>query len=344
MSGWTRWWVAVMCAVVVAFGAVRAIATEGPAAPRQRTRIGLLGLEAAPGAEQAFRLLASEAPGIMRQVESDLDIRPARFYRIVLVPPSGARDPYIEQLDTEAPPWAAAFMVPRLRIGVIRTAEASRYPYGTLEATLAHEATHQLLFDAVGGRIPLWFNEGVATLQGRRWSFVDMVVHSTALLTSRLPPLAQLDAAFHADDSKAQLAYSASFGFVSWARNRYGPVFIRSVLREVRTRPFDAAWRSAAGGRTLEEDEQAWRRVTVLRYRWLPIVTASSTLWIVVMLLALAAGLRKRARAQRLREQWDREDAEEDERAEAWLEAYEADVGSPTPAQERPADDRPPAS
>jgi hypothetical protein len=341
MSRWTRWLLGLLAAAVVATATLAMAADDAPST-RPKTRIGLLGLEAAPGAEPAWRQLSIAAPRILRQVETELEIHPARYYRIVLVGPLGPRDPELERLDNEAPPWAAAFMVPRLRIGVIRIAEASRYPYGTLEATLAHEATHQLLDDAVGGRIPLWFNEGVATLQGRRWSFQDMVVHSTSLLTQRLPPLAEMDAAFHGDDAQAQLAYSASFGFVSWARSRHGPAFVRDVLREVRTRRFEAAWRHVAG-RSLDEDERAWRRVTVLRYRWLPIVTASSTLWLSITLLALAAGVRKRARVRRLREQWDREDAEEQALAERLPDGFEQpnEFERPPELEPRPPSERP---
>jgi len=278
---------------------------------RPHARIGLLGLEAAPGAEPAWRRLTIAAPGILSQVEADLGVHPTRYYQIVLISPTGPHDPGLQRLDDEAPPWAAAYMVPRLRVGVIRVAQAARYPYGTLEATLAHEATHLFLDDAVGGRIPLWFNEGVATLQGRRWSLEDMVVSTTALLTSRLPALAELDEYFHGSDSEAQLAYSASFGFVSWATHRYGPAFLREVLRGARTRPFADAWQAAAG-RSLADDEKSWRLGAVLRYRWLPLLTASSTLWLGITLLALAAGVRKRSRIRKLREQWDREDTEDE--------------------------------
>src|SRR5262245_28327491 len=56
----------------------------------------------------------------------------------------------LRPIDRAAPPWAAGYMIPSLRLGAVRLAQASQYPYGTLESALAHEATHMLLHDAVG--------------------------------------------------------------------------------------------------------------------------------------------------------------------------------------------------
>jgi hypothetical protein len=226
---------------------------------------------------------------------------------MVLIPPGVLRDSDLIRLNAAAPPWAAGFTLPALRIGAIRVAAASQYPYGTLESVLAHEATHMLLHDAADGRLPLWFEEGVATWQGRKWSLEDVVVYSGALLTSDLPRLAELDSAFHSSAGEAQLAYAASFAFVSRAVRSHGPHFLREMLREAGRRPFAEAWQAVTGA-SLEATETAWRRDSLIRYRWLPVLTASSTLWVGISLLAMVAGARRRARAQKMREQWRAEE------------------------------------
>jgi hypothetical protein len=81
------------------------------------------------------------------------------------------------------------------------------------------------------------------------------------------------------------------------------------VLRGTRERDFARAW-LAASGATLERSERAWRRECLLRYRWFPILTASSTFWLAITLLSVIAGAFKRARARRLRERWAREEPE----------------------------------
>jgi hypothetical protein len=275
-----------------------------------RERVGLLTLEGPPGTERAVHALAGRARELLPQVEAELGARPAKHFRIVLVPRGGLAEPDLARMDQSAPPWAAGYMIPEQRVGAIRIAQAASYPYGTLESALAHEATHMLLHDAVGRGLPLWFEEGAATWQGRRWGTEDMWIYTRALLTSDLPMLADLDSAFHASAADAELAYAASFSFVAWNVHRHGPGLVRGVLREMKSRPFAAAWEVVTGV-PLERAEAAWRQETLMRYRWIPILTASSTLWMLIALLAVWAGIRRRARARAAREQWEATEKDE---------------------------------
>lgn len=272
-----------------------------------REWIGLLSLEGPPASERAIHRLTLPAQEILPHLETTLGARYARRFRIVLIPPGGIADSAFARIDQAAPPWAAGYMIPSLRLGAIRVAQASQYPYGTLESALAHEATHMLLHDKVGRRLPLWFEEGVATWQGRRWSAADTWVYTRSLLTSDFPALADLDSSFHAGAAEADLAYAASFAFVSWSVRQHGPDLVRRILREMETRPFAAAWQTVTHA-PLAQAEAGWRRDSLIKYRWIPLLTASSTLWIVIALFALVAGIRRRARARAIREQWDAEE------------------------------------
>jgi hypothetical protein len=231
---------------------------------------------------------------------------------MILIPAGEIRDPTLARFDAEVPEWAAGYVDPARRLGAIRVALSAQYPYGTLESVLAHEATHQMLNDAVGDRIPLWFNEGVATMQGRRWSFDDYRIVTTTLLTSDLAQLSALDSMFHASEPEAEVAYAASFSFVSWSARAYGPAFLRDVLHATRDRRFEQAWRQRAGV-PLEESERLWRRASTFHYRWIPILTASSTLWLLITLLFVVAGVRKRARAREIERRWAEEERREAE-------------------------------
>jgi hypothetical protein len=268
-----------------------------------RERVELLSLEGPPEAERAVHSLAARATVILPQVESALGVRPARLYRIVLVPALGLSDSTLARMDQSAPEWAAGYMIAQQRIGAIRIARAAQYPYGTLESVLAHEATHLLLYDAAPGRLPLWFEEGVATWEGRRWTAEDMWVYARGLLTSDLPHLADLDSLFHATAAEAELAYAGSFAFISWNVHRHGPDLLSRVIAGARTHPFAQAW-LAATGEPLDHAEAAWRRDSLIRYRWLPLLTASSTIWGLLALLAAWAGVVRRARARAARERW----------------------------------------
>jgi hypothetical protein len=287
----------------VLFAAALAGAPGQAVAGRLRIDVGLCTLEAPVEAGKSLRALSRRAPEVLSRVETSLGCRPAARFRFVLIPTGHYSDPDVEALDAQAPPWAAGFVLRGSRVGAIRVAQAGRYPYGTLESVLAHEASHVLLQDAVPESLPLWFEEGVATREGRRWSMEDELTYSAALLTSDLPSLAELDAGFHGSEGEARRAYAASFAFITWTVRRHGESVVRNVLAEARQGSFADAWMAATGS-TLAGSERRWRRATLLRYRWIPILTASSTLWLGISLLALIAGMRRRARARAARARW----------------------------------------
>lgn len=264
-------------------------------------------LEAPPSERERLLTLAEQARTLLPRVEAELGTRASGRYRIVVIPPDGAEDPVLRDLQGMAPPWAAGFMIPARRLGAIRIAESDRYPFSDLGSVLAHEVTHILLFDAAGDEPPRWFGEGVATGIERSWGLRDILVHSSSVLTGRLPPLAELDAAFEASDGRARAAYAASFDFLLFTVKTYGPGVVRDIVRETKTRPFLEAWRAATGV-TLDESEAAWRRGSLLLYRWVPAVTGTTAIWTGITLLALLAGASRRARSRRIRDRWDLED------------------------------------
>jgi hypothetical protein len=233
---------------------------------------------------------------------------------MVLVPASGLEDTTLERIDSAAPPWAAGYMIPALRIGAIRIDKASSYPYGTLESVLAHESAHLILHDALPRPLPLWFEEGVATAQGRRWSATDAWAYSRALITEDVPAFADIDSAFGASAGEAEVAYVASFSFVSWSEHHFGSDLVRRVLGEAKVSCFPAAWWTVTHV-TLERAEKDWRRESLIRYRWIPLIATSSTLWILISLLAIWAGMRRRTRARAARAQWAEEERTLEERS-----------------------------
>ena len=237
----------------------------------------------------------------------ELGVRAAASYRITLIPVGLAMDPAVRAIDAQAPQWAAGFILPAARAGAIRVAEADRYPYADLSSVLAHEATHMLLYDAAGPGLPRWFGEGVATGIERSWGMRDVLVYSSSVLTGRLPPLAELDAAFDASDDRARAAYAASFDFLLWTVKTYGSGVVRDIVRESRVRPFPGAWQAATGVR-LDRSEADWRRGSLLLYRWVPALTGTTALWTGITLLALLAGARRRARTRRILEAWQAEE------------------------------------
>jgi hypothetical protein len=292
-------------ALAIAFAIASVAPYPYPFHGRLRLDVDLCTIEAPAGAEPALRSLSARAPAILERVETDLGCRPAARYRFVLIPPGVPTDPDVRALERSAPPWAAGFVLRGARLGAIRVAEAARYPYGTLESVLAHESCHVLLQDAVPAGLPLWFEEGVATREGRRWSMEDVLAYSGAVLADDLPSLDELSADFQGpSEERVRRAYAASFAFVGWA-SRDRESLVRDVVRAARGRPFAAAWRSVTGA-PLADAEGRWRHQALVRYRWIAALTASSTLWIALSLLAMVAGIVRRRRARLARAEWER--------------------------------------
>ncbi len=283
-----------------------AASAAAPRAEMDSVVVGALTLEAPGGQRDLLEKLARRASAALPRLEADLGVRPAAPYRIVLIPPGRVEDPGLAALDSSAPSWAAGFLIPSRRLGAIRVGKADNYPYADLTSVLVHESTHMLLHDAAGGNLPRWFGEGVATGEERAWGLRDILVYSSSLITGRLPPLGELDAAFEASASEARAAYAASFDFILWARGRHGADVVRRILREAPGLPFAEAWRAATGD-ALAKSESEWRRGSLWLYRWVPALTGTATLWTVITLLALLAVARRRARSREILERWDSE-------------------------------------
>jgi hypothetical protein len=276
------------------------IAAPATSRPAARAQVGACRIEGPAGSELLVESLAREAAHLLAVVQHELGVTPAAPYRVVLVPPAARWTPgtppldsTLNRLDAEVPPWAAGWTMPRRRLIVIRVAESSRYPYGTVESVFAHEVSHQLVHDALGETIPRWLDEGLATWQGRRWSVVDAFALSASMMLRPLPPLGAADSLFLGSAEDARSAYAQAFTFTAWSVRRYGAEFPARLVRELRTRPLAAAWARAAG-ESFGAAEARWRRSAAVRFRWLPWLGTSGVVWALLSLLAALGGARRR--------------------------------------------------
>ena len=281
-------------------------------------------LLALPGAERALANLDERSRVVFPRLQQDLWLAARAPFRMVLITAAPPKDTTLARLDADVPGVGGGLHVaPRApRRDPARSREP--LPYGTPESVFAHEVTHLMIGDAVGDRLPLWFEEGVATWAGRAWRLEDLRIVSARIISGDAPRLEDLEAGFHGTAGAAEESYAASFAFVRWSTNRFGDDVLRRVIDATRTRSFAAAWQSATG-EPLERSEAAWRRASRWDYRWLPILSVTSPLWLGIMVLAAYVWLRRRARAQRLRETWELEPEPE------WFEQVEGLQEPPEP-------------
>ncbi len=186
------------------------------------------------------------------------------------------------------PGWGAGAAFPGGRTIVLR-ADA-----GDVVGTLRHELAHLALHQAVRGRVPLWFDEGYATVASGQWDIFDRLGVNLAVARGATPGLRELDGALRASQMSADAAYAlAATAVLELARRNptgtLDPLFERL---EAGT-GFDEAV-LATTGLSLDRFDELWRRSVRLRFGLVTWMLGTG-LWIVMAAL-LAIGYEARRR------------------------------------------------
>ena len=209
-------------------------------------------------------------------------------------------------------PWVSGYALSDKGLVVVMPQRVGSYPDSSLEDLLRHEVAHVLVSRAAGNRpLPRWFHEGMAMIAGGSWGFDDRSQLTLALLADRPVSLAELEERFLRGQSEVNRAYAVAGSFVRDLFDRYGPEAAPRTLAGVaRGLSFEEAFREATGVTLAQAESVFWNRQT-LWYRWVPVLTSSVTLWLLITMLALWAIRRRRERDAARRRIWD----EEEERA-----------------------------
>lgn len=221
-------------------------------------------------------------------------------------------------------PWISGYALSDQGLVVVMPQRVGGYPDTSLEDLLRHEVAHVLVSRAAGDRpLPRWFHEGMAMIAGGSWGLDDRSRLTLALLTDRPVSLADLEERFTRGQSEVNRAYAVAGAFVRDLFDRYGPEAASGTLAGVsRGLSFEEAFRVATGVTLAEAESSFWSRQTFW-YRWVPVITSSVTLWILITLLALWAIRHRRARDLAQRRIWEAEE-ERTRLAAALLEAEKA--------------------
>jgi hypothetical protein len=239
-----------------------------------------------------------------------------------------------EDMNALAP---AGFPPPRYAVGVAysalhlviislrdpRTAEAI-----DLGEVLRHELVHVGLFDATQGHhIPRWFNEGLAVNLSGEGYWTRMHTLWDATLSKTLIPLADLDKGFPDENMKVSIAYAESADFVRFLLRDEDRARFGSLIERVRKgTAFDRALSDAYSDSTRKLEYQ-WHEELDKRFSFWPVLTGSSMVWAIIMGMLVVAWVRRRRKSKDTLARWAKEEAEEDARRAAVVEAVATDVG-----------------
>jgi peptidase MA superfamily protein len=191
----------------------------------------------------------AEWPGLGRQDPGPL--------RLILVP-DGRR---LDSLTAgRAPGWGAAVALPGVRTILLRADNEDLY--GTLRHELAHLALHQ----AVGVRVPLWFDEGYASWAGGEWERLSGLELNLAVARGAVPDLSTLDGALRGSASTSDAAYALAVSAVTEVARRNPSGSLAPLLERLRAGEDFEASLQATTGLTLAQFDREWRRSLRRRY------------------------------------------------------------------------------
>ena len=140
----------------------------------------------------------------------------------------------------------------------------------------------------------------------------EYVTLSAAALFDRMLPLESLSVRFPAAEAEARLAYAQSASFLAFIDAHYGRGRFATLMRELRRRGFEEAFRAAYGA-SIGAAEGQWLRWVGRRYAWIPAMTSETAFWLAITLLFLVAIAVRRRRSRLMRERWDQEEEEQEE-------------------------------
>lgn len=194
-----------------------------------------------------------------------------------------------------APPWGAGFAIPRARTIVIR-ADA-----GDAHHILIHELAHLALHDAVSVRVPLWFDEGYASVAAGEWGRFEALRLNLGVARGKVPGFYELDRALRADRSSAETAYGLASAAVSMLARRHPERSLEPLLDRLRAGDGFAEAVLASTGWSLSRFEEEWQKDVRRRYGLVAWGLAGG-FWLLVAALVVWAAWAKRRRERPRRE------------------------------------------
>ena len=228
---------------------------------------------------------------------------PGNRIRVLLVPNDS-------RVARDTAPWVAGFADPPHDLIVLFPDRIGSYPHDSLEVVLHHEVAHVLAARAAGGgRLPRWFNEGLASVAERTWGVGNRSRFLWATLMSGQPTVTALEGLFAGSGRDAARAYIISHAIVRDIIRRHGAAVVPHILSGVAAgATFDSAFIGATGMTVRGATRLFWRSSGGWE-EWITFVASPFTLWTLITGLALAAIWRHRLRRAERRRRWEEEEA-----------------------------------
>ncbi len=131
-----------------------------------------------------------------------------------------------------APEWLAGMFDGKIRVPM----PESERDLGSVKGTVVHEYTHAVVHELSRGRVPHWFNEGLAEYQAAKFSKTSKPASSLkqALDADGLLPWNQIESLFSGRSiDQVRLGYEQSYSVVAYLAHRYGFWHMPRLLKQM---------------------------------------------------------------------------------------------------------------
>jgi hypothetical protein len=224
----------------------------------------------------------AEWPGLGR--------RSAGPIRIILLPDQAA---LTRAGRGRLPPWSAGAALPAGHVILLRA------DLPDIATTLRHELAHLILHQAVRTRVPLWFDEGYATVASGGWDLGGRLELHLSVALGGVPPLRDLDGELRGAEPAADRAYGLAAAAVIGLERRIPGGTLGPLMEALADgTPFDSAVHLVTG-RTIDQFEYAWRIETRRAYGGAAWLTGLGLWMILAVTVVAGAGWRRRMDAPR---------------------------------------------
>ncbi|MEO5657873.1 MAG: peptidase MA family metallohydrolase [Nitrospiria bacterium] len=245
------------------------------------------------------------------RVTADLGHTPPAPITVVLAHTDHAFNQF-QPPDRPLPAWASGVAYPEVMTMVIRSYHAPGSPRQDAGTIFVHELTHLVLGARFGNQpAPRWLHEGVAMYEAGEWRPQHEWALVRAVLGRGVPPLDELTRFLGRTEADAATAYLLSEALIGHMIATYGrPAFADFVARLAEGNTFEDALISVFGV-SESRFEARWRAHLDRRYTWIPLITSTSALWVVMMAVAFVAYAVKRRRNRKIVGAWEEEERKE---------------------------------